>query len=112
MELIGAEISRRVWKAKYRYQQETAIADSWRRIARALAEVETRDKAAWQERFFGILQDFKFLPGGRIQAGAGTAHHVTLFNCFVMGLIEDSIPGIFAALEEGAVTMQQGGGIG
>lgn len=112
MTQIGAEISRRVWKAKYRYQREVVIADSWRRIARALAEVETKDKVIWQERFFGILQDFKFLPGGRIQAGAGTAHNVTLFNCFVMGPIEDSIPGIFAALEEGAITMQQGGGIG
>jgi ribonucleoside-diphosphate reductase alpha chain len=112
MKQIGAEISRRVWKAKYRYQQEGTIADSWRRIARALADVETKDKAAWEQRFFGILQDFKFLPGGRIQAGAGTGRNVTLFNCFVMGSIEDSMTGIFAALEEGAITMQQGGGIG
>ena len=65
-----------------------------------------------KQRFFDILKDFKFLPGGRIQAGAGTARNVTLFNCFVMGTIEDSIPGIFRALQEGAVTMQQGGGIG
>jgi ribonucleoside-diphosphate reductase alpha chain len=112
MEQIGAEISRRVWKAKYRYQQEGNIAWSWRRIARALAAVETKNQAAWEERFFGILQDFKFLPGGRIQAGAGTERNVTLFNCFVMGAIEDSITGIFAALKEGAITMQQGGGIG
>jgi len=66
----------------------------------------------WEERFFSALQDFKFLPGGRIHAGAGTPRHVTLFNCFVMGTIEDSIPGIFRALQEGALTMQQGGGIG
>ena len=112
MEHVGAEISRRIWKAKYRYREEGAIAESWRRIARALAMVETKDQAAWEQRFFDILQDFKFLPGGRIQAGAGTERNVTLFNCFVMGPIEDSIPGIFAALEEGAVTMQQGGGIG
>jgi ribonucleoside-diphosphate reductase alpha chain len=112
MEHIGAEISRRIWKAKYRYREEGTVAESWRRIARALAMVETRDQAAWEQRFFDILQDFKFLPGGRIQAGAGTKRNVTLFNCFVMGPVEDSIPGIFAALEEGAITMQQGGGIG
>jgi len=112
MDQVGAEISRRVWTAKYRYQQEATIAESWRRIASALAAVERKDRAAWEERFFGILQDFKFLPGGRIQAGAGTERNVTLFNCFVMGAIEDSITGIFAALEEGAITMQQGGGIG
>jgi len=107
-----ADISRHVWETRYRYAQERTIADSWRRIARALAAVEPGDPAGWQARFLRILQDFKFLPGGRIQAGAGTARNITLFNCFVMGPIEDSIPGIFKALQEGAVTMQQGGGIG
>ncbi len=86
--------------------------DTWRRIAGALAAVESANAPAWEERFFSILQDFKFLPGGRIHAGSGTARNVTLFNCFVMGTIEDSIPGIFRALQEGALTMQQGGGIG
>ena len=107
-----ADISRHVWETKYRYAHERTIADSWRRIARALAGIESNDPVGWEARYFRILQDFKFLPGGRIQAGAGTARNVTLFNCFVMGPIEDSIPGIFRALQEGAVTMQQGGGIG
>jgi ribonucleoside-diphosphate reductase alpha chain len=112
MEEIGAHISWRVWEAKYRYPGERTIADTWRRVAHALAAVETKDQAGWERRFLDILQDFKFLPGGRIQAGAGTERNVTLFNCFVMGLIEDSITGIFSALEEAALTMQQGGGIG
>ena len=77
------------------------IADTWRRIARALAAVEPENAAAWEQQFFSILQDFKFLPGGRIHAGAGTARNVTLFNCFVMGTIEDSIPGIFRACRKG-----------
>jgi ribonucleoside-diphosphate reductase alpha chain len=113
---FAADISRHIWETKYRYTdkgvREHAIEDSWRRIARALASVESSDAQIWEDRFFGILKDFKFLPGGRIQAGAGTARNVTLFNCFVMGMIDDSIPGIFSALQEGAVTMQQGGGIG
>ena len=116
MEEFATDISRHVWETKYRYVnhrvRERSITDTWRRIARALAAVEPKDPAAWEERFFGILQDFKFLPGGRIQAGAATARNVTLFNCFVMGTIDDSISGIFGALQEGAVTMQQGGGIG
>ncbi len=107
-----ADISRHVWETKYRYAGERSVTDSWRRIARALAAVEPNDPDGWEMRFLNILQDFKFLPGGRIQAGAGTARNVTLFNCFVMGPIEDSIPGIFKGLQEGAVTMQQGGGIG
>jgi ribonucleoside-diphosphate reductase alpha chain len=116
MNEFAAEISRHIWETKYRYRtrdrQERTIADSWRRIAHALAAVEPKNAATWEERFFTLLEGFRFLPGGRIQAGAGAERNVTLFNCFVMGTIEDSIPGIFRALEEGAVTMQQGGGIG
>ena len=111
MDAFANEISRHVWQTKYRFAEEANVADTWRRVVRTLAAVE-QDAAHWEERFFALLQDFKFLPGGRIQAGAGTHRHVTLFNCFVMGPVEDSIPGIFRALEEGAVTMQQGGGIG
>jgi len=109
-------ISRHIWETKYRYADPTSgeqtIADTWRRVARTLAAVEQRERAAWEERFLSILRDFKFLPGGRIQAGAGTARNVTLFNCFVMGTIEDSMPGIFRSLQEAALTMQQGGGVG
>ncbi|EKD61204.1 MAG: hypothetical protein ACD_54C00350G0001, partial [uncultured bacterium] len=58
------------------------------------------------------LEGFKYLPAGRIPAGAGTGRNVTLFNCFVMGTVPDSMGGIFDALKEAALTMQQGGGIG
>ena len=110
------DISRHVWETKYRSAgpggMETTITDTWRRVARALAAVEPTDPLCWEGRFYRILQNYKFLPGGRIQAGAGTDHDVTLFNCFVMGAVEDSIPGIFRALQEAAITMQKGGGIG
>jgi len=116
MDDLATDISRHVWETKYRYAEresrEQSIADTWRRIAHALAAVEPAQAATWEQRFLSILQDFKFLPGGRIHAGSGTPRSVTLFNCFVMGKIEDSIPGIFRALQEGALTMQQGGGIG
>lgn len=111
-----AAISRHIWDTKYRYRDgeavhDRSIEDTWRRVARALAEVE-REPAAWESRFYDVLTGFKFLPGGRIQAGAGTHRRVTLFNCFVMGIIEDSMDGIFDGLKEGALTMQQGGGVG
>ncbi|MDE2328432.1 MAG: adenosylcobalamin-dependent ribonucleoside-diphosphate reductase, partial [Rhodospirillales bacterium] len=54
----------------------------------------------------------RFVPAGRIISGAGTARRVTLFNCFVMGTIEDDLGAIFTHLREAALTMQQGGGIG
>lgn len=102
---------------KYRFKQadgtpiDVTVEDSWRRIARDLARVE-KDPEHWEERFFEALEDFKYLPAGRITAGAGTARQVTLFNCFVMGTVPDSMAGIFDMLKEAALTMQQGGGIG
>lgn len=116
MTELATDISRHVWETKYRYVDrhscEQTIANTWRRLARALASVEPENAANWEERFFSVLENFMFLPGGRIHAGAGTARNVTLLNCFVMGTIEDSVSGIFHALQEAALTMQQGGGIG
>lgn len=112
----GSEnLSSFIWRTRYRdptaMPPESTIADTWARVARSVAAVE-RDPPHWQERFRRLLEDFHFLPGGRILAGAGVARQVTLANCFVMGLIDDSITGIFEALKEGALTMQQGGGVG
>ena len=105
-------VSRHIWEAKYRFNDEASITDSWRRVARALAAVEHDKPEHWSAVFAKLLAGFRFLPGGRILAGAGTGRDVTLFNCFVMGAIEDSMAGIFDALKAGAMTMQQGGGIG
>ncbi|MGD8266483.1 MAG: ribonucleoside-diphosphate reductase, adenosylcobalamin-dependent, partial [Chromatiales bacterium] len=104
-------ISRRVWETRYRQEGERTIMDSWKRVARALASVES-DPDLYAQRFLATLDDYRFLPGGRILAGAGSGRDVTLFNCFVMGVIDDSLDGIFTALRESALTMQMGGGIG
>jgi ribonucleoside-diphosphate reductase alpha chain len=110
-------IAQQIWEMKYRLKAESgapidkSIDDTWRRIARAAAEPEA-DKAGWEARFYDAMADFKFLPAGRIVAGAGTGRKVTLFNCFVMGTIPDDMGGIFENLKEAALTMQQGGGIG
>ena len=112
-----APISASIWDQKYRLRQpdgtpaDRDIADTWRRVADALAQPEA-DPAAWAERFLAAMTDFRFIPAGRIIAGAGSGRRVTLFNCFVMGGIEDDLGDIFANLREAALTMQQGGGIG
>ncbi|MEP1964286.1 adenosylcobalamin-dependent ribonucleoside-diphosphate reductase [Tateyamaria sp.] len=117
MTRFAAPIAEQIWDMKYRFKEadgtpiDASVEDSWRRIARDLASVED-DPSAWEDQFYGALEDFKFLPAGRITAGAGTARSVTLFNCFVMGTIPDSMGGIFEMLKEAALTMQQGGGIG
>ena len=65
------------------------------RVARTAAAVEPAEQDRWEAAFYEVLRGFRFLPGGRILAGAGTARRVTLFNCFVMGLIEDDMESIF-----------------
>ncbi len=104
---------------KYRFKEpggapiDVTLADSWARIALAAAKAETpTQQSEWAQAFAGALAGHRFLPAGRIMAGAGTKRSVTLFNCFVMGRIEDDLASIFAHLREAALTMQQGGGIG
>jgi len=112
-------VSHQVWDLKYRLKSpdgtpiDRSVEDSWARVAGAAADAETSGKRkAWRNAFQQALSGYRFLPAGRILAGAGTGRAVTLFNCFVMGNIPDDLAGIFAHLREAALTMQQGGGIG
>ncbi|MGQ0742125.1 MAG: adenosylcobalamin-dependent ribonucleoside-diphosphate reductase [Alphaproteobacteria bacterium] len=112
-------ISQQIWDMKYRLKSpegvplDRTVENTWARVALALAEAEAPEhRRSWAHEFASALAGFRFLPAGRIIAGAGTGRNVTLFNCFVMGQIEDDLGGIFAHLREAALTMQQGGGIG
>jgi ribonucleoside-diphosphate reductase alpha chain len=115
---FASAIGHHIWASRYRYQDEAGRAEqtleqTLRRVANALARAEpAADRDQWAARFHDALSGFRFLPGGRILAGAGSERRVTLFNCFVMGVIEDTMPSIFDNLKEAAITMQQGGGIG
>ena len=117
MPAFHAPIAETIWDMKYRLKAadgtpiDGSVEDSWHRIAKALAAPEA-DPTLWEARFYKALEGFKFLPAGRITAGAGTGRSVTLFNCFVMGTVPDNMAGIFEGLKEAALTMQQGGGIG
>ena len=114
---FACSFAEQIWDMKYRLKDASGVPldgtveDSWRRVARALAKGEA-DPVRREREFYDALDGFRFLPAGRILAGAATGRSVTLFNCFVMGTIPDSMDGIFAMLKEAAVTMQQGGGIG
>ena len=113
--MLEDELSRHIWSTKYRHVRpdgsaEASIAETWRRVAAAVAQAERSGEH--EAAFLDAVTGFKFLPAGRILAGAGTGRRTTLFNCFVMGFIEDSIESIFEHLKQGAITMQCGGGIG
>ena len=117
-------ICEQIWDQKYRFKTEREgftpdmdVVDTWSRISAHCADLprlhnDQEGREALEQRYFNALSDFKMLPAGRIQSGAGTKRNVTLFNCFVMGTIPDSLDGIFDMLKEAALTMQQGGGIG
>ncbi len=111
---IGTEI----WNRKYRYHgsedapEDKTKNDTILRVAKAAA-VKEKDREFWTGKFIEALSDFKFIPGGRIVANAGTKRtEVTMFNCFVMNRISDSIEGIFETVKESALTQKQGGGVG
>ncbi len=116
---VLAPISEQIWDQKYRLKSaggtpvDTDPEATFARVARAVAAPEHPDRREiWTGRFLDAMRDFSFLPAGRILAGAGAERSVTLFNCFVMGTIEDDMASIFDHVKEAALTMQQGGGIG
>lgn len=103
-------ISEEIHKTKYRGEGET-FKQAMTRVAGALAD----DDSHFQE-FRDILLDMRFLPGGRIQAAAGSTKNVTCYNCFVLPDVSDSfVDGencIMDVAKMAAATMRQGGGVG
>ena len=118
--IFRTPIAEQMWDMKYRLKEydgtaiDLTVHDTWERVANHLASAEKpEDQEYWSKAFYEALESFKFIPAGRINAGAGTGDRkVTLFNCFVMGTLEDSLSGIYDGLKEAVITMQQGGGIG
>ena len=99
-------ISEEIHAMKYRSKGET-FKDAMARIAGTLADNEEHRVALKK-----ILYNQRFLPAGRIQSATGAPRRVTAFNCFVSGVIEDSMDDIMAKAAEAAETMRLGGGIG
>jgi ribonucleoside-diphosphate reductase alpha chain len=111
-------LAEEIWISKYRFKTEDGhgdgtFAETAERVAQAVAQAEAPEmREQWQSRFRDAIADMRFIPAGRVLAGSGTDRSVTLFNCFVMGTIPDSLDGIFEHLKQAALTMQQGGGVG
>ena len=116
----GDELRARVFYEKYALRDETGKQvekvpkQLWERVARELASVEVNDakRRDWTEKFYWLLDDFKFVPGGRIMFGAGQSRRSTLLNCYFFKIREDSIEGIFDWCKEAARTYSFGGGVG
>ena len=116
----GDELRARVFFEKYALKStdgrplELTPPEMWRRIAHEIASVEPTEekRREWEEKFYWLLEDFRFVPGGRVMFGAGNPRKVTLINCYYIPIKEDSIEGIFEAAREMARTYSYGGGVG
>ena len=116
----GDELRARVFYEKYALRDksgqiiEKTPSDLWRRVAREIASPEKNKKLReeWEDKFYNLLSDFRFIPGGRILFGAGQERRATLLNCYYMPIKEDSIEGIFEWCKEAARTYSFGGGVG
>ncbi|WP_041866151.1 adenosylcobalamin-dependent ribonucleoside-diphosphate reductase [Sediminispirochaeta smaragdinae] len=92
---------------------ETTPAQMIKRVASGIAMEETKEKREeWTERFRWLLEDWRFVPGGRILTGAGTDQNLTYYNCYVIPSPEDSRGGIIKTLGHMTEIMSRGGGVG
>jgi ribonucleoside-diphosphate reductase alpha chain len=116
----GDELRARVFYEKYALrdadgkQIEKIPEAMWRRVAKELASPETDDdkRKEWASKFYWLLEDWRFVPGGRILFGAGQPRKSTLLNCYFFKIREDSIEAIFDWCKEAARTYSFGGGVG
>ena len=111
-----------IWDSKYRLKTKTGepidhdIDDTYRRVARTLADVEATPEARehWQERFYEALRRGA-IPAGRIISNAGAKDHkpaTSTINCTVSAVVRDSMDDILAKVHEAGLTLKAGCGIG
>ena len=87
--------------------------DMWKRVAVGIAKNEKPSRRKyWAKKFYDVMTDFKFVPGGRILSGAGTDYQVTYFNCFVIPSPKDSREGIVDSLKQLIEIQSRSGGVG
>ncbi|MDQ6976590.1 MAG: ribonucleotide reductase N-terminal alpha domain-containing protein, partial [Ghiorsea sp.] len=110
-----------IWDKKYRLKDKDGhavdqnVADTFKRVAKALSEVEDEDKREfWSNRFTWALANGA-IPAGRIMSNAGAQAHkpaTSTINCTVSGVIPDSMDGILTMVKEAGLTLKAGCGIG
>ena len=116
----GDELRARVFYEKYALRDSTGRIvektpeEMWKRVAHEISSPEKTQKlkSEWEENFYWLLSDFRFIPGGRVLFGAGQNRRSTLLNCYFMPIKNDSIESIFEWCKEAARTYSFGGGVG
>ncbi|MFC1795773.1 adenosylcobalamin-dependent ribonucleoside-diphosphate reductase [Pseudomonadota bacterium] len=121
-EIPFQDASLDIWDKKYRLKSKTGeiidetIDDTFKRVARALSNVEegAEKQQQWYESFLWALRRGA-IPAGRITSNAGAQEHkpaTSTINCTVSGIINDSMNGILEKVHEAGLTLKAGCGIG
>ncbi|HUL19692.1 MAG TPA: LAGLIDADG family homing endonuclease, partial [Steroidobacteraceae bacterium] len=115
------EASLDIWDKKYRLTAkdgspvDKTMDDTYKRVARALADVEQEEvREHWYERFLWALRRGA-IPAGRVTSNAGALEHkpaTSTINCTVSGTIRDSMDDILKKVHEAGLTLKAGCGIG
>jgi ribonucleoside-diphosphate reductase alpha chain len=115
------EASLDIWDKKYRLTAkdgapvDKSMDDTYKRVARALADVEREEvREKWYEKFLWALRRGA-IPAGRITSNAGALQHkpaTSTINCTVSGTIRDSMDDILKKVHEAGLTLKAGCGIG
>jgi ribonucleoside-diphosphate reductase alpha chain len=129
MKLVASDISTipyqeaslDIWDKKYRLSAkdgepiDRSMDDTYKRVARALANVERDDiRERWYESFLWALRHGA-IPAGRVTSNAGALEHkpaTSTINCTVSGTIRDSMDDILGKVHEAGLTLKAGCGIG
>lgn len=117
MTQFNDDFSKEIYNQTYRIHPDKNIDDTMDRIANAISSVEVSPDE-WYSKFRNALEDFKFVPGGRVISNAGAdLGGTSLINCFTSGpSVEegpvDSMEGILGELKRQALTLKSEGGYG
>ncbi len=113
------EISEKVFIDRYSLKDkkgkplEKTPEEMWKRVSKATAALEKKeDQKMWAKEFYWAMEDFKYVPGGRILSGAGAGYGVSYYNCFVIPMPKDSRGGILETLKQMVEIMARSGGVG
>lgn len=117
MQLEG--IAKKVFLDRYALKDKAGVLiehtpeETWNRVAKGIAVSEKKkERAYWEKEFYRVMEDFKFVPAGRILSGAGSGYQVTYFNCFVIPSPKDSRHGILNSLGQLVEIQARSGGVG
>lgn len=113
-DAVYSDVQVLTFQDRYAYDGEQFPHQAWRRVSTAVAQNEAEPaREEWAQRFYSLMEDSRYVPGGRILAAMGTGAGVTAQNCYVIPSPEDSRQGIVGtSLMQWTEIQSKGGGVG